>query len=41
MSGLGAITALVLARARRRPGRWLLMVVGLALATAFAGAVAA
>ncbi len=41
MSGLGAIATLVLARARRRPGRWLLMVVGLALATAFAGAVVA
>jgi hypothetical protein len=29
----------VLARARRRPGRWLLTVLGLALATGFAGAV--
>jgi hypothetical protein len=41
VSGLGAIATLVLARARRRPGRWLLMVAGIALATAFAGAVAA
>ncbi len=40
MVGLGATTRLVLARARRRPGRWLLIVLGLALATAFAGAVA-
>jgi hypothetical protein len=39
--GLGATTRLVLARARRRPGRWLLTALGLALATAFAGAVAA
>ncbi len=41
MHGLGATTMLVLARARRRPGRWLLTALGLALATAFAGAVAA
>lgn len=41
MSGLGAIATLVLARVRRRPGRWLLIVVGIAIATAFAGAVAA
>lgn len=41
MRGLGAIATLVLARARRRPGRWLLMVVGVAIATAFAGVVAA
>ncbi len=41
MRGLGATTMLVLARVRRRPGRWLLTALGLALATAFAGAVAA
>jgi hypothetical protein len=40
MHGFGATTRLVLARARRRPGRWLLIALGLALATAFAGAVA-
>ena len=32
---------LIIARARRRPGRWLLAVVGVALAAGFAGAVAA
>ena len=31
---------LIIARARRRPGRWLLPVVGIALAAGFAGAVA-
>jgi hypothetical protein len=39
--GLAAPLTLVLARARRRPRRWLLPSLGLALATAFAGAVAA
>jgi hypothetical protein len=37
----GATMTLVLARARRRPGRWLLTALGVALATAFAGAIAA
>jgi hypothetical protein len=41
MTALRATLALVGARARRRPGRWLLTALGLALATAFAGAVAA
>jgi hypothetical protein len=35
-----AMLSLALARARRRPGRWLLTVVGIALAVGFAGAVA-
>ena len=34
-----AVFRLVLARVRRRPARWLLTVLGIALATAFAGAV--
>jgi hypothetical protein len=38
--GLAAPLALVAARARRRPGRWLLPALGVALAAAFAGAVA-
>ena len=41
MRALAAPLLLVAARARRRPGRWLLPAVGLALATAFASAVAA
>ena len=41
MRGLTAPLLLVAARARRRPGRWLLPVLGIALAAAFAGAVAA
>lgn len=41
MRGLAAPLTLVLARARCRPRRWLLPSLGLALATAFAGAVAA
>jgi hypothetical protein len=41
MSALVAPLSLVAARARRRPGRWLLPALGLALATAFACAVAA
>ena len=41
MRGLWAPLALVAARARRRPGRWLLPALGVALAAAFAGAVAA
>jgi hypothetical protein len=40
MRSAAAMIRLVTARVRRRPGRWLLTVVGLALATAFAGAVA-
>jgi hypothetical protein len=40
MRGLTAPLALVAARARRRPGRWLLPALGVALAAAFAGAVA-
>ncbi len=38
---VAAPLALALARARRRPGRWLFTVLGIALATAFSGAVAA
>src|ERR1019366_7432915 len=38
---LAAPLALVVARARRRPARWLLPALGLAVATAFTGAVAA
>jgi hypothetical protein len=38
--GLAAPLTLVLARGRRRPGRWLASVLGLALATAFACGVA-
>ncbi len=41
MRSLGSLLRLVRARARRRPGRWLLTVLGLACATAFTGAVAA
>ncbi len=41
MRALAAPLLLVAARARRRPGRWLLPTVGLALATAFACGVAA
>lgn len=41
MRRLWAPLALVAARARRRPGRWLLPALGVALAAAFAGAVAA
>src|SRR5581483_7904740 len=41
MRALAAPLLLVAARARRRPGRWVLPIIGLALATAFAGAVAA
>src|SRR5204862_4893384 len=41
MSALSAPLILVAARARRRPGHWLLPALGLALATAFACAVAA
>jgi hypothetical protein len=41
LRGLAAPLTLVIARARRRPGRWLLIVAGIALATAFAGAVVA
>ncbi len=41
MPGFAAALALVAARARRRPGRWLLPALGIALAAAFAGAVAA
>lgn len=40
MRGLAAPLTLVLARGRRRPGRWLASVLGLALATAFACGVA-
>ena len=39
MRAAAAVFRLVVARARRRPGRWLLTVLGIALATAFAGAV--
>jgi hypothetical protein len=38
---LAAPLMLVAARARRRPGRWLLTALGVSLAVAFAGAVAA
>jgi hypothetical protein len=38
---LSALFGLVAARARRRPGRWLLPALGIAVATAFAGIVAA
>ena len=38
---LGAPLKLVIARARRRPGRWLLTALGIAVAIAFAGAVLA
>ncbi|MEA2198822.1 MAG: hypothetical protein QOJ25_2873 [Solirubrobacteraceae bacterium] len=41
MSSLAAPLILVAARARRRPGRWFLTVLGVALAVAFAGAVVA
>jgi hypothetical protein len=41
VSALGAPLTLVAARARHRPGRWVLPALGLALATAFAVAVAA
>jgi hypothetical protein len=37
---LTAPLSLILARARRQPGRWAWPLVGLALATAFAGTVA-
>jgi hypothetical protein len=40
MPWLGAPLALVLARARRRPGRWLVPALGIALASAFAAIVA-
>jgi hypothetical protein len=40
LSRIAAPAALALARLRRRPGRWLVPAAGLALATAFAGAVA-
>ena len=39
LRALGAPLTLAAARARRRPGRWLLCFVGIAVATAFAGAV--
>jgi hypothetical protein len=39
--GLAAPLTVVRARARRRPGRWLLTALGIALSTAFAGAVLA
>lgn len=41
MRGLGAPLTLIAARARRRPGRFVLATLGIALATAFAGAVVA
>jgi hypothetical protein len=41
LRALASPLTLVAARARRRPGRWLLTVLGVALAAAFAGAVAA
>ena len=41
MRALWAPLSLAAARARRRPGRWLLPALGVALAAAFAGAVAA
>jgi hypothetical protein len=41
MGSLSAPLILVVARARRRPSRWLLTILGLALATAFACAIAA
>ncbi len=41
MRGMAAPLCLVLARARRRPRRWLLPALGIALAAAFAGGVAA
>ncbi len=41
MRALTAPLSLVLARARRRPGRWLLTALGVAIAAAFAGAVVA
>jgi hypothetical protein len=41
LRGFAAPLALVAARARRRPGRWLLPALGIALAAAFAGAVGA
>ena len=41
MRGIRGPLMLIVARARRRPGRWLLPVLGIALAAGFAGAVAA
>ena len=41
MRALWAPLSLAAARARRRPGRWLLPALGVALAAAFAGAVVA
>src|SRR5512142_3172560 len=41
MRGLGAVFTLVLARARRRTGRWLLTALGIGIGVAFAGAVVA
>ena len=41
MRRLAAPMLLIAARARRRPGRWILTVLGVSLAVAFAGAVAA
>jgi hypothetical protein len=41
MRRLAGPAVLIVARARRRPGRWLATVLGIALAVAFAGAIAA